>query len=170
MAVPRTLAHVCLAAALLLGAGLLAAAGAAAHHDDGPHTVHLVAKTLELTTNSAGHGGAGDVYGFKDSLSSGGKRVGEDNCFCVAVDSDNLACSGILRLRHGSVTFTQPYRNSTMRGTGAITGGTGRYVGATGTFTAVGRKGTDPQVYDYTLRFAGGLGPAAAVAGDGGEG
>ena len=52
-----------------------------------------------------------------------------------------------------ALSTTQPYSNKTGRGTGAITGGTGRYEGAQGTFTAVGRKGSDPAVYDYTLRI-----------------
>lgn len=160
-------------AAVLPGAGASARHGATQDRDGQITRMHLVATTVKLTTNSAKQGGAGDVYAFKDTLTRHGKRVGADNCFCVAVDADRLACTGVLRLKGGSLTFTQPYRNSTQRGTGAITGGTGRYAGATGTFTAFGRRGTNPQVYDYTLRLRPGVHAASlgeARAGDGGSG
>ena len=55
----------------------------------------------------------------------------------------------------GPLTFTQPFSNTTLKGTGAITGGTGRYAGATGTFQAVGRPDTDPFLYDYTVQLSG---------------
>lgn len=115
--------------------------------------LQLVATTLALHTNSAGRDGPADVYGYKTRLTRDGRSFGREHCSCTAVDKDNLVCTGLLRLPGGTLTYTVPFRNSTLRGTGAITGGTGDYVGKTGTFSAVGRKGTDPQVYDYTLRI-----------------
>lgn len=60
---------------------------------------------------------------------------------------------GDTHLPRRAAHFTQPFSNATLTGIGAITGGTGKYAGATGTFEATGRAGTDPQVYDYTVRL-----------------
>jgi len=152
----RTKTAGAIAAALLL-AGLTATATASAHSESGERTIHLVATTKEFTatTDKAKGPAAADVYAYQDKLTDrAGRRLGEDHCFCVAVDKDNLVCDGVLMLKRGSLTFTQPFSNATLRGTGAITGGTGEYAGVTGVFTAVGRKNTDPQVYDYTLNVS----------------
>lgn len=153
------------AAALLL-AGLTATTTASAHSDSGERTIHLVATTKEFkaTTDKAKGPAAADVYAYQDKLTDrAGRQLGEDHCFCIATDKDNLVCDGVLMLKRGNLTFTQPFNNATSRGTGAVTGGTGDYTGVTGVFTAVGRKNTDPQVYDYTLNVRG------ATGGEGGE-
>lgn len=122
-----------------------------------PETLRLVARTTSFTATTDPKRGpaAADVYAYTDSLSKSGKKIGTDHCFCVAVSADDLVCEGVLTLPHGKITFTQPFSNTTLTGTGAITGGTGRYDGASGTFTATGRAGTDPAVYDYVLRLKG---------------
>lgn len=157
----RTRTAGAVAAAALLLAGLTATATASAHSESGERTIHLVATTekFKATTDKANGPAAADIYAYQDKLTDrAGHRLGEDHCFCVAVDKDNLVCDGVLMLKRGSLTFTQPFNNATSRGTGAITGGTGDYTGVTGIFTAVGRKHTDPQVYDYTLNLSGAAG------------
>ena len=117
-------------------------------------TLRLIAtiKDFTSTTPSGRDLAATHIWTFTDVLrTTDGKRAGRDNCFCVAVDADHLVCTGVLTLRQGSLTFTQPFRNSTQRGTGTITGGTGRYLGASGTFTATGIKGTEK--FQYTIRL-----------------
>lgn len=150
----RTL--ICAGLATATGLAMVALTGGAAADTASTRetdTLRLVATTTAFTTTGGKDLKAGDILAYKDSLATGaGKKVGKDHCFCVAVDKDHLVCDGVLTLPGGTLTFTQPFRNSTQKGTGAITGGTGRYAGASGVFTAVGRPNTDPFVYDYTIR------------------
>lgn len=134
--------------------GMVSAGGAGAQPQASNSTIHLIATTSAYDDTVGSSPAATDIYAYKTVLrDTDADRVGRENCFCVATDADSLVCTGVLTLTDGTLTYTLPFSNNTGRGTGAITGGTGRYTNATGTFKAVFRANTDPGKYDYYLNL-----------------
>jgi hypothetical protein len=122
-----------------------------------PHLSRLVATTTSFHTTSGAKPKATDVSSFKLSLADrAGHKVGEDRCTCIAVDKDNLVCTGVLLLPGGRLTYTGPFSNTGTKATLAITGGTGAFEGASGSFAVRTRPDTDPAVYDYHVDLQGG--------------
>lgn len=112
--------------------------------DSGGRTIKL--KSTEIASNflDLGNGAPpsqGDEIVFADTLSSGGKTVGEDGGTCTVthVVSSSVVttnCIDSLKLRAGQITVqglvTFDERNPNESFTVAITGGTGAYTGVGG--------------------------------------
>lgn len=136
------------AARVTLGALLLAIAGAAFAVSSGG--AQEPGRVLELTTRHTGGfrvdnaprgASAGDLLGFRESVRSGGVRVGRDHGTCIAVSRNVIDCAITAELRDGSlvVRLVQDLRRRVS--TGVVLGGSGAYRGTTGLATVRSGRG-----------------------------
>jgi hypothetical protein len=129
-------ARVALAALLLAtaGAGLAVTSGGA--QEPG--------RILELTTRHTGGfrvdnaprgASAGDLLGFRESVRSGGERIGRDHGTCIAISRNVADCAVTAELQDGRLILrlVQDFRKPV--NTGVVLGGTGAYGGAGGVAT-----------------------------------
>jgi hypothetical protein len=116
---------------------LIASAGAPAKTTrTSPTPIKFFAKSVAQATPDPSFPRPGDTAAATLANLRHGHLIGGDLTECVIVDTAaNAQCSSTVRLPGGTLeaAFSQNEASTTI--TGAVTGGTGRYVGATGSFT-----------------------------------
>ena len=131
----------------LLGTGVvgtLLVAGLAAGGSGAQAPPQQQARMIELTARHVGGfrvdnrprgASPGDLLGFRETLTSGGRRVGRGHGTCIAVSRTLVDCSVTTVLSGGTIVgrFTQDVKRREV--TVAIVGGTGAYRAAQGEAT-----------------------------------
>ena len=128
----------------LLVAVLVAEGGGAQEPSPQPRTIELTARHQGgfRVDNRPRGASPGDLLGFRETLTAGGRRVGRGHGTCVAVSRTLADCSVTTVLSDGMIVgrFTQDSTQRTI--TAAIVGGTGAYDGARGEATVtLGARG-----------------------------
>ena len=125
-----------LAVALLI-AGPLTGGGDAQEPQSQARTIELVARHVGgfRVDNRPRGASPGDLLGFRETLTSDGRRVGRGHGTCITVSRRRADCSVTSKLEDGSIVarFTQDFSKREI--TAAIVGGTGAYRAARGEAT-----------------------------------
>ena len=121
----------------LLVAGLVAEGGGTQEPPPPSRTIELTARHQGgfRVDNRPRGASAGDLLGFRETLTSGGRRVGRGHGTCIAISRTLSHCSVTAALSDGTIVghFTQDFTKREV--TAAIVGGTGAYAAARGEAT-----------------------------------